>query len=201
SRDRRRRRHGLHRRLHRAGRRARSAHRPARPGAGARALRVALHGLADGTRLSRGVPRARTAARAEGGMREELHAEATGGPVLIPGVVTLAASSRRTLKHGDSFAMFDELGDVTEMRHSPTGLFHYDTRFLSQLCFTIEGARPLVLGSTVQPDNLTLDVDMTNPDIFREERLVLPKDTFHIARAKFLWQGACYELFTITSYA
>ena len=35
-----------------------------------------------------------------------------GGPVLVPGVVSLAASSRRTLRHGDSFAMFDEYGDV-----------------------------------------------------------------------------------------
>ena len=35
-------------------------------------------------------------------------------PVLVPGVVSLAASSRRTLKHGDSFAMFDEFGDVFE---------------------------------------------------------------------------------------
>lgn len=127
--------------------------------------------------------------------------EAATGPVLIPGVVSLAASSRRTLKHGDSFAMFDEFGDAVEVAHSPTGLFHFDTRYLSRLVFTLEGHRPLVLGSTVQPDNLTLDVDLTNPDIFRGDRLVMAKDTFHIARAKFLWEACCYELFTITSYA
>jgi N-terminal domain of (some) glycogen debranching enzymes len=68
-------------------------------------------------------------------------------PVLVPGVVSLAASSRRTLKHGDSFAMFDELGDIHEVEHSPAGLFHHDTRFLSRLQFTLEGHRPMALSS------------------------------------------------------
>ena len=121
--------------------------------------------------------------------------------VFIPGVVSLAASSRRTLKHGDSFAMFDEFGDVVEVEHSPHGLFHHDTRFLSRYYFTLEGHRPLMLSSTVQTDNVTLDVDLTNPDIFVEGELALAKDTFHVARAKFLWQASCYELFTVTSYA
>jgi glycogen debranching enzyme len=127
--------------------------------------------------------------------------ETPAGPLMVPGVVSLAASSRRTLKHGDSFAMFDEYGDVVEVEHSPAGLFHFDTRFLSRLYFTLEGHRPLVLSSTVQPDNLTLDVDLTNPDLFQGDRLVLAKDTFHVARAKFLWEASCHELFTITNYA
>ena len=115
--------------------------------------------------------------------------EMNTSPVLVPGVVSLAASSRRTLKHGDSFAMFDEFGDVVEVEYSPGGLFHFDTRFLSRLVFTLEGHRPLMLSSTVQPDNLTLDVDLTNPDLFDAEgRLALAKDTYHVARAKFLCQ-------------
>jgi glycogen debranching enzyme len=121
--------------------------------------------------------------------------------VFVPGVVALSASSRRTLKHGDSFAMFDEFGDVLEVEHSPAGLFHHDTRFLSRLHFTLEGHRPLMLSSTVQTDNVTLDVDLTNPDIFVDGELRLAKDTFHVARAKFLWQASCHELFTVTSYA
>jgi len=122
-------------------------------------------------------------------------------PVVIPGVVSLAASSRRTLKHGDTFAMFDEFGDAVEVEYSPGGIFHHDTRFLSRLLLAIEGRRPLILSSTVQPDNVLLDVDLTNPDIFKGDELVLAKDTFHIARAKFLWSSSCYELFTIASYA
>ncbi|HEX6265724.1 MAG TPA: amylo-alpha-1,6-glucosidase [Burkholderiales bacterium] len=134
-------------------------------------------------------------------MKHEPQAEAAAGPVMIPGVVSLSPSSRRTLKHGDSFALFDEFGDVVELEHSPAGLFHFDTRHLSRLLFTLEGHRALCLSSTVQPDNLTLDVDLTCPDVFQGARLVLAKDTFHVARAKFLWEAGCYELFTVTSYA
>ena len=126
--------------------------------------------------------------------------QAATGPVVIPGVVTLAASSRRTLKHGDTFAMFDEYGDVIEVERSPMGLFHHDTRFLSRLFLTLEGHRPLILSSTVQPDNVLLDVDLTNPDVFDND-LALAKDSFHIARAKFLWDASCYELFTVSNFA
>jgi glycogen debranching enzyme len=128
-------------------------------------------------------------------------AKAAASTVLIPGVVSLAASTRRTLKHGDSFGMFDEFGDVLEVELSPFGLFHHDTRFLSRLQFTLEDHRPLMLSSTVQTDNMTLDVDLTNPDLFAEGELVLAKDTFHVSRTKYLWQAGCYELFTVTSYA
>ncbi|TMG72450.1 MAG: amylo-alpha-1,6-glucosidase, partial [Betaproteobacteria bacterium] len=42
----------------------------------------------------------------------------------------------------------------------------------------------------------------TSPDLFDAEgHLALAKDTFHISRAKFLWEAACYELFTVASYS
>src|SRR5256885_11047793 len=123
-------------------------------------------------------------------------------PLLVPGVVSLAASSRRTLKHGDSFAMFDEFGDIFEFAHSPAGLFHHDTRYLSRLHFTLEGHRPMVLSSTVQPDNVMLNVDLTNPDLFDARgNPLLAKDTLPIARAQLLWDACCYELFTVTRYS
>jgi len=136
-------------------------------------------------------------------MRRAQEAEAVAsGAVLVPAVVSLAASSRRTLKHGDTFAMFDEFGDAIELPRSPAGLFHHDTRYLSRMVLSVEGRhRPLILSSTVQQDNVTLDVDLTNPDIFHGEERVLEKDTFHIARSKFLWNAACHELLTISSYA
>jgi glycogen debranching enzyme len=135
-------------------------------------------------------------------MQREGQASRVGAAtVLIPGVVTLAASSRRTLKHADTFAMFDDFGDVLAIERSPIGLFHRDTRFLSRLYLTVEGVRPLMLSSTVQPDNVVLDVDLTNPDIFDGENLLLSKDTFHLSRSKFLWDASCHELFTVVSYA
>ena len=130
-----------------------------------------------------------------------MNRDAEPATVFVPGVVSISASSRRTLKHDDTFAMFDDFGDVLEAERDPSGLFCRDTRFLSRLLFSIEDHRPLLLGSTVQPDNLLLDVDLTNPDLYRGSELLLAKDTFHLSRAKFLFAGCCYELFTVTSFA
>ena len=55
----------------------------------------------------------------------------------------------------------------------PDGLFDHDTRYLSRLELLINGMQPLVLGSSVRDDNLTLTVDLTNPDVFQDGRIVL----------------------------
>ncbi|GIX28153.1 MAG: amylo-alpha-1,6-glucosidase [Burkholderiales bacterium] len=118
----------------------------------------------------------------------------------IPATSSLAERRPRTLKHGDTFAMFDHYGDLVAAEHSPEGIFHQDTRYLSKLAFTIQGRRPLLLSSTVQNNNAVLNVDLTNPDVFEGGVLVLPKDTIHVSRAKFLWESACYEMLVIRNY-
>lgn len=112
---------------------------------------------------------------------------------------SLAQLRPLTLKQGDTFALFDSLGDLSTP-HGPQGLYHEDTRFLSQLKLTIEDEPPLLLNSTVRSDNAMLDVDLTNPDVVREGVLVLPKDTVHISRTKFLWEAGCYELLSISNF-
>src|SRR5690606_19012617 len=97
-------------------------------------------------------------------------------------------------------ALFDQFGDLHAGQGRPDGLYHLDTRFLSQLHFTIEGQRPLLLSSTVQSNNAVLDVDMTNADLVEDQAIVTPKDTFHVARMKFLWQAACYEIIAIRNF-
>src|SRR5690606_15093513 len=122
------------------------------------------------------------------------------GPVTVPGVVSLVEAQRRTLKHGDTYALFDDYGDIISCEGSPAGVFHQDTRFLSGLRFSIEGRTPLMLSSTVQQNNIVLSVDLTNPDIYEDGRLVVQKDSFHLLRSKFLWRAGCHELFVVTSY-
>ncbi len=84
---------------------------------------------------------------------------------------------RRTLKHNDTFAVFDSHGDIGATAGGPDGLFDRDTRYLSHLELLIDGTQPLLLGSSVRDDNLNLQVDLTNPDIYADERIGLPKDT------------------------
>ena len=41
-------------------------------------------------------------------------------------------------------------------------------------------------GSNVRDDNSILSVDLTDPDIYLDQQLVLPKDMLHIVRTLFL---------------
>jgi glycogen debranching enzyme len=118
----------------------------------------------------------------------------------IAAQASLAELRPRTLKHGDTFALFDRFGDLSSGPASPEGLYHDDIRFLSRLRLTIEGQTPLLLSSTVQSNNAMLDVDLVNPDLRRGEIIELPKDTIHISRMKFLWNAAAYDLISVRNF-
>src|SRR2546428_707704 len=106
-----------------------------------------------------------------------------------------ASRARRTLKHDDTFVVLDSHGDIGASAGGPDGLFHCDTRFLSRLELLLNGMQPLLLGSNVRDDNTSLTVDLTNPDVYVENHLVLPKDTLHVVRTIFLWRNtACQRL-------
>ena len=119
----------------------------------------------------------------------------------IPATTSLQERRPRTLKHGETFAVFDHNGDILEGPSSPGGLFHADTRHLSLCTLTLGGLRPLLLSSTLRADNATLTCDLTNQDLFQGERLVLEHDVIHIRRTKFLWQGGCFERLGISNYS
>ena len=100
---------------------------------------------------------------------------------------------RRVLKHGDTFAVFNSFGDIGAIASGEDGVFHRDTRHLSRFEFRLNGQQPLLLGSNIRDDNSVLTVDLTNPDIFFDNKIVLPKDTVHIIRSIFLWDGIAYQ--------
>jgi glycogen debranching enzyme len=100
---------------------------------------------------------------------------------------------RQTLKHGDTFIVLDNHGDIGAAAGGTDGLFYRDTRFLAHLELLINSRPPLLLGSNVRDDNSTLSVDLTNPDIAKNNHIVLEKDTLHIVRTTFLWQATAYQ--------
>ncbi len=106
----------------------------------------------------------------------------------------------RTLKHDDTFAVFDHYGDILHGVNSPEGLFHRDTRYLSRFELQINGVRPLLLSSTVRDNNTLLTVDLTNPDIFEAEQLVLARDLLHVTRSKLLWNAVCHERLAVRNF-
>src|SRR5215475_14163218 len=111
-----------------------------------------------------------------------------------------AARPRRTLKHGDSFIVVDAHGDIGASPGGPDGLFHADTRFLSRFEILVNGMQLLLLGSNLRDDNAVLKVDLTNPDIFFDKRLILEKDTLHIDRTIFLWRGTAFQRLALRNY-
>ena len=80
------------------------------------------------------------------------------------------------------------------------GLFYQDTRYLSHLELRINEKRPLLLGSNIRDDNSALFVDLTNPDFFVGQHVVLEKDTVHILRTIFLWRDTAYQRFGVRNY-
>jgi len=120
----------------------------------------------------------------------------------IPASASLQERRPRTLKHGDSFAVFDHNGDAVGGPGSPEGLYHRDTRHLSQLYLTLSGARPILLSSTLRDDNAMLTCDLTNADLMDDNgQLRLEHDLVHLRRSRFLWQGACYERVALRNFS
>ncbi|MCE3250280.1 MAG: amylo-alpha-1,6-glucosidase, partial [Geminicoccaceae bacterium] len=119
----------------------------------------------------------------------------------IPATSSLQERRPRTLKHGDTFGLFDHYGDIVPGEGSPEGLYHQDTRFLSGLQLLINDRRPLLLSSTVQDNNALLTADITNPDFFDDDgRLQLARDTIHVVRAKYIWQARAYERLAVRNF-
>ncbi len=116
----------------------------------------------------------------------------------IPAVAPSQAGRTRTIKADDTFGVFDASGDLIG---GADGLYHRDTRHLSQLDLLIGGQRPLLLSSTLRDDNAELTCDLANPDLHQDGGLVLQHELLHLRRSRFLWQGACYERMSLHSYA
>jgi glycogen debranching enzyme len=118
--------------------------------------------------------------------------KAVESPFYIP-MTGPASRPRRALKHDDTFVVLDSHGDIGASAGGPDGLFNADTRYLARLELALNDVQPLLLGSNLRDDNSSLTVDLTNPDIYRNGRLVLQKDMLHIVRTFFLWRGAAYQ--------
>jgi glycogen debranching enzyme len=120
-------------------------------------------------------------------------------PFYIP-MTGPAARPRRSLKHDDTFIVLDSHGDIGASAGGPDGLFNADTRYLARLELVLDEVQPLLLGSNLRDDNSALTVDLTNPDVYRGDRIVLQKDMLHIVRTIFLWRGTAYQRIGIQNH-
>jgi len=105
------------------------------------------------------------------------------------------------LKRDDTFGLFDHYGDIDARERGEEGIYHRGTRFLSCLKFELLESRALLLNSTVRRDNVLLAVDLTNPDIYGNGVLLLPRGTLHVDRSQFLWGNTFYMCLRIRNFA
>ena len=106
----------------------------------------------------------------------------------------------RVLNSGDTFAVFDRWGDISQLGTGVQGLYHQGTRFLSDMRFRINGYRPTLLSSNIKDENEILSIDLSNPDFVTDEGVLVEKGVLHVSRNKFLVERMCFEKIVVHNY-
>ncbi len=115
---------------------------------------------------------------------------------------SLAERRHHSLKSGDTFGVFDTTGNILMGPGIADGLYHRDTRYLSRLDLALNGAVPILLSSTIRDNNATLTCDLTNPDFTDAAgQTVLPHDTIHVRRSRFIYADTCFERVLVRNYS
>ena len=125
----------------------------------------------------------------------------TSSQYVIGAADSLHGRRALTIKQGDTFAVFNDMGDALQEPGSPEGVFYRDTRHLSHYRLTIAGARPMLLSATVREDNAMLICDLTNPDLTDAQGgTALDHDLIHVRRSQFLWNAAYRERLVLHNF-
>jgi glycogen debranching enzyme len=105
------------------------------------------------------------------------------------------------LQHDDTFASFDQHGDIGAFGPTEQGLYHEGTRYLSRFRLRVNGHRPLLLSARVTDDNELFGSDLTNPDMSLDEAgTMFDRGLVHLFRSRFLWNGAWHECVRLWNY-
>src|SRR5438552_14923088 len=98
------------------------------------------------------------------------------------------------------FAVFDRHGDIVHRGMGEQGIFYDGTRHLSEMQVRLWEERPLLLSSTIEPNNFLFTADLANLDVSRGDSVAIHRGTLHLLRSKFLWRGVAYEEFKFANY-
>ena len=122
-------------------------------------------------------------------------------PFYIAATQQTATRPPRALKYGDTlhrarqprryFGVVGRLGRPVPSRHPLS------------VAARIAGQRRPAAAARLQPARRQFgasSVDLTNPDLMADQRIVLEKDTVHILRTMFLWRGTAYQRLGVRNY-
>jgi glycogen debranching enzyme len=134
-------------------------------------------------------------------MEDQIAAEAEAERYEISATGSLHERRPRTLKHNDTFAVFDHAGNALAGPGNPEGVYRHDTRHLSQFLLTMNGGLlPILLSSSARDDNSVLNCDLTNPDMPGDSGRALQNDRIHIRRTRFVCHESVFERLTIANF-
>ncbi|WP_213876411.1 amylo-alpha-1,6-glucosidase [Pseudomonas sp. dw_358] len=102
------------------------------------------------------------------------------------------------LVNGNSFLVVNAMGDLNG---GAVGLFHQDTRILSEYRLRVAGSRPSLLSATVSQDNVYFIAHLTNHPLPALGEESTPQGVLHIERKRFLWGERMFECIGLTNYS
>jgi glycogen debranching enzyme len=115
-----------------------------------------------------------------------------------PVLVTDLASKTLAVKDGDTFLYSDLEGNLDHSGDYGLGLYSRDTRFLSHYRMTVSGRDPVLLSSSSERAYMSY-VDLTNPDLYEGDVLVVPQQTLNIRRIRAI-RGRLFERVRVKNY-
>ena len=115
-----------------------------------------------------------------------------------PVLVTDLARKTLAVKEGDTFLYSDLEGNLDHGGSYGLGLYARDTRFLSHFRMTIGGRDPVLLSSSSERGYMS-HVDLTNPDLYEGDAVVVPQQTLNIRRIRVI-NGRLFERVRVKNY-
>jgi glycogen debranching enzyme len=122
-------------------------------------------------------------------------------PFSVSAKVSLQERRYRTIKAGDTFGVFDHGGDILSAPGGVDGLYHHDTRHLSQFDLTVGGTQPLLLSSSLATDGVMITSDLSNAMVSDLGAAGLDQGVIHVQRSVFLQEGTCHGRLAVRSFA
>lgn len=114
----------------------------------------------------------------------------------------IAASVQKlVMKKGETFLVCDKRGDLRASIYGEMGFYFEGTRFLNEAEVQINGQYPILLGSSITEDDSQILVDLTNADVEKKGRLLIPRDTIGLKRKLSIWDRHLFMEFVLENFS
>ena len=113
-------------------------------------------------------------------------------------VVADLTSKVLATKEGETFLYSDTEGNLGDRTELGLGLYFRDTRFLSHFKMHLSGRDPVLLSSSSERAYMSY-VDLTNPDLYEGDELIVPQQTLNIRRIRTI-NGRLFERVRLKNY-